>query len=270
MHKNLRPFLAELIGSFAFVLISAGAVCTSQLAYGSGPPQAHLLTIALATGLMLMVWLPVTLEVAGGFLNPAVTLTLWVFKRLEGGRACWLIAAQLLGGFAAGLCLRWMFADGVLNEAHFGTPHLNMPAFGGTATGEPTVPILLSGIGIEFVLTFLIALVIYAAILDPRAPQLGVFGPGLTLIALTLMAYPLTGVAVNPARWLGPALWELTINRQAFRDHAVYWIGPIFGALAAGAVYEYLFWPADDAGTTTETSGGGTAPVTSTLFKKKG
>jgi len=269
MPKNLRPFLAELIGTFAFVLISAGAVCTSQLAYGSGLPQAHLLTIALATGLMLMVWLPVTLEAAGGFLNPAVTLTLWVFKRLEGGRACWLIAAQLLGAFVAGLCLRWMFADGVLTEAHFGTPHLNMPAFGGTATGEPTVPILLSGIGIEFVLTFLIALVIYAAILDPRAPQLGVFAPGITLIALTLMAYPLTGVAVNPARWLGPALWELTINRQAFRDHAVYWIGPIFGALAAGAVYEYLFWPADDAATTTETSSGGTAPVTSTLFKKK-
>lgn len=266
MDKTLRPYLAELIGSFAFVLISAGTVCSSQLVYGSGPPQAYLLTIALATGFMLMVWLPISRDNGGGFLNPAVTLTLWVFRRIDGSRAGGLIGCQLLGGFVAGLCLRWMFADSVLNEAHFGTPHLNMPAFGAAMGGEPTVRVLLSGIGIEFVLTFFLAFVIYAAILDPRAPQLGILAPGVTLIALTLMGYPLTGAAVNPARWLGPALWELTVVSTAFRDHAVYWIGPIFGALTAGAAYEYLIWPADDGRPIADS---GTNPLTSTVFKKK-
>jgi aquaporin TIP len=266
MDKSVRPYLAELIGSFAFVLISAGTVCSSQLVYGSGAPQTHLLIIALATGLMLMVWLPISRDNGGGFLNPAVTLTLWVFRRIDGRRAGALIGCQLLGGFSAGLCLRWMFAQSVLNEARFGVPHLNMPAFGAAATAEPTFPIFMSGIGIEFILTFLLVFVIYAAILDPRAPQLGILAPGVTLIALTLMGYPLTGAAVNPARWLGPALWELTTAPTAFRDHPVYWIGPIFGALAAGAVYEYLMWPADNRQASPDS---GTNPVTSTLFKKK-
>jgi len=266
MDKSVRTYLAELIGSFAFVLISAGTVCSSQLVYGFGSPQTYLITVALAIGLMLMVWLPISRDNAGGFLNPAVTLTLWVFKRIDGRRALVLIGCQLLGGFVAGLCLRWMFAESVLTEARFGVPHLNMPAFGGAASAEPTIRMLMSGIGIEFILTFFLAFVIYAAILDPRAPQLGITAPGVLLIALTLMGYPLTGAAVNPARWLGPALWELTSVPTAFRDHPVYWIGPIFGALAAGAVYEYLLWPTENGQASTDT---GTNPVTSTLFKKK-
>src|SRR5262249_45380815 len=100
----------------------------------------------------------------------------------------------------------------------------------------------------------------------------GILGPGLTLTALILMGFPLTGAAVNPARWLGPVLWELTVQREAFRDHLVYWAGPIFGALAAGAFYEYLLWPAADRTqpvTEAPDSSAADAPVTSTLFKKK-
>ena len=69
-------------------------------------------------------------------------------------------------------------------------------------------------------------------------------GVGLTLAALVLMGYPLTGASMNPARWFGPTLWELTtVGGDAFRDHSVYWIGPIFGALLAGAAYEYVLMP---------------------------
>jgi MIP family channel proteins len=279
MNVNLRPALAELIGTFALVFIGAGAVCANQLPIPAAPQQMQLLGISLASGLILAVFLPITVPLGGGFLNPAITLTLWVFKRINGNRACWLIAAQLLGGFLAALCLRPLFDENVLAAADFGTPHLNMPAFGGTLRGDPTTKMLLSGIGIEFVLTFLLTFAIYGALLDPRAPQLGILGPGVALTAVMLMGYSLTGAAVNPARWLGPALWELTLRQPAFRDHAVYWIGPIFGALLAGGIYEYVLWPADMRRTTTDAAGGGadsptladssTSPVISTLFKKK-
>ncbi len=272
MKANFRPFLAELIGSFAFVFVSAGAVCTSQLAYTSGSPQSHLLTIALATGMMLTVLLPATLHLAGGLLNPAFTLTFWVFRRVETAKALWIIGGQFAGSFLAGLALRLMFSPAVLNEAQFGTPHLNVAAFGGVA-GEPTASILLSGIGIEFVLTFILMFVIYATLLDSRAQQLGILAAGLTLTGLTLMGYPLTGAALNPARWLGPWAWELTLRPDAaVRDHVVYWVGPTFGALAAGLLYETVFWPKSeetgptrDSGTPTEAG----APVTSTLYRKK-
>jgi MIP family channel proteins len=273
MDKHLRPALAELIGTFALVFVSAGAVCASQLAFSAGSAQLPLLTISLASGLILAVMLPITLPLGGGFLNPAITLTLWVFKRIPGNRAAWLIGAQIVGAFVAALCLRPMFTESVLADARFGTPHLNMLAYGGTMYGTPTVAMMLSGIGVEFVLTFIFTFAIYGALLDPRAPQLGIVGPGVTLTAVMLMGYPLTGAAVNPARWLGPALWELTLNPHAFRDHAIYWIGPIFGALLAGGIYEYLLWPAaaDSRAAVEASSSSAATPgvVTSTLFKKK-
>jgi aquaporin TIP len=199
-------------------------------------------------------------------------LTQWVFRRVETKRFCWLVGGQFTGSFLAGLALRIMFSTAVLNEAQFGAPHLNVPAFGGVA-GQPTPSILLSGIGIEFLLTFILTFVIYATLLDSRAPQLGILAAGLTLTGLTLMAYPLTGAAVNPARWFGPWLWELTLRPDAVvRDHVVYWVGPTFGALAAGLLYEYVFWtteepqrPSKDSGTGTEAA----APVTATLYRKK-
>jgi glycerol uptake facilitator-like aquaporin len=270
MDRNLRPFLAEWIGTFAFVFVSAGAFCTSQLALGAERPQLSQLSIALASGLILIAALAGTVAISGGLLNPAITLTLWVFKRIEGSRALWLIGAQLLGGFSAGLALRLMFAAPVLEEARFGTPHLNLPAFGGVVRGEPSLAMLLSGIGIEFTLTFLFTFVIYTTLLDSRAPQLGVLGPGLAQSALMLMGFSLTGASLNPARWLGPVLWERTLIPEALRDHSPYWIGPVFGALVAGLLGEFLLRPgAERPRLTGETSSSASSPVTSTLFKGK-
>jgi MIP family channel proteins len=245
MDKNLRPFLAELIGTFALVFLGAGTVIASQLSINAGKPETYLVSIALVEGIALAVGVTATMNVSGGFLNPAITLMLWVFKRLDGTRACWLIAAQLLGSVVAGLCLRLMFADSVLqSEAHFGAPHLNTQAFG---RGDGiTISALLSGIGIEVVLTFFLTFAIFGAVLDPRAPHLGGLVVGLALCAAGFMGHGLTGAATNPARWFGPTLWELTITRDAFRDHAVYWIGPILGALLGGTVYTYVLLPAQE------------------------
>jgi aquaporin Z len=250
MDKNLRPYLAELIGTFALVVIGAGSVITSQLAYGTTQPQSALLGIALANGFILAAVLSATLTVSGGYLNPAVTLTLWVYKWMDGPKTACLIVAQLIGAVLAGLCLRGMFADDALLAGSFGTPHLNLAAF--TPAGEqvpstPSLQMLLGGIGIEIVLTFVLTFTIFGTTIDPRSPNLGGLGVGLALAALTLMGYPLTGAAANPARWLGPAVWEVTLQGNTgivFRDHPIYWIGPIVGALLAGGVYVYLIRPA--------------------------
>ena len=72
---------------------------------------------------------------------------------------------------------------------------------------------------------------------------MGGLGAGLTLAAIVLVGYGLTGGAANPARWFGPAVAELSVyslESDAFRDHTVYWLGPIAGALLAGAVYDFL------------------------------
>lgn len=261
MAKTWPPYLAEFIGTFALVFVSAGAVIAGHL--DASQPGLNVVGIALAAGFLYAVGLSATLEISGGCLNPAVTIAFWVFKRLDLSKAAGLIAAQLLGAALAGLVLRATFSDtpgNVLDRARGGTPHLNLPAFGSEPSlkrpddaspriigerrnEEPSLKMLLAGIGIELVLTFILTFAIYATLLDPRAPPLGGLGPGLALTGLVLVGLPLTGAALNPARWFGTFIWEWTYRPDAYVDHPIYWIGPTLGALLAAAVYEYLLWP---------------------------
>ncbi len=267
MDKNLRPYLVELLGSFSFVFLSTGAVCGDWAARMSGQPGPGLIGIALVNGLAYAVALAITLPVSGGYLNPAVTLMLWVLKRLDGVQTTGLIFVQLLGAAVAGGLNRLIFSEEVLTGARLGAPHLNLEAFGlyGITPGPWT---FLSGIGLEFALTFILTFVIFATILDPRAPRwMGPWGGrlvgvwvGLIVVACTLAGFSLTGAAANPARWFGPVVWERTVQAledlHPFRDHMVYWVGPFLGALLAGGAYSSLLLP------TQEEAGTGTAPST--------
>jgi aquaporin Z len=236
MDKNLRANLAELFGSFLLVFFAAGTACAAHL---TGDHQLESVGVALATGLTLAVVLTATFPVSPGCLNPALTLTFWVFKRLEGRRAAALIAMQLMGGVLAGLVIRKSFAESVLLSAHCGTPHLT-PAL--TSEGVTTLS-LLSGVGIEVLLTYLVTVAVFATLLDPRAPRLGGLIVGLAQAAVVLFGYRLTGGSANPARWFGPVVWELTLKPAGadgpgpLADHAVYWAGPALGALLGAFVY---------------------------------
>src|SRR5262245_33050813 len=184
--NSLRPYLAELVGTFALVFLSAGAVLVNQLAAVSwhqqpglgvvtvtdetsaaahpvviGQPPLGLVGIALTAGCVYAAALAATLPVSGGFLNPAVTLMLWVFKRLDGGRTTWLLLTQVLGAALAGLVLRLVFAgrEDVLVAGSLGTPHLNLDAFGAAGT---TLGAVLKGIGVETGLTFILVFTLFA------------------------------------------------------------------------------------------------------------
>jgi MIP family channel proteins len=273
MDKNLRPYLAELIGTFALVFLGAGTVCMHHLAALPGQPQPYVLGIALAEGFILAAMLSATVYISGGYLNPAVTLMLWVYKRMDGNRCAWLIGAQLLGAVLAGLCLRPLFEENVLVDARLGTPHL-MPAL--HAEGETHIALgkQLPGVGVEIVLTFILTFAIFATMIDPRGPRLAGLAVGLALTADILMGYGLTGACTNPARWFGTVVWETTIpplQGRAFADHLVYWLGPIVGALLAGGVYTQLIMPPEEEeraapGTTTA---GAPAAAGSTLFRAR-
>jgi aquaporin TIP len=278
--KNLRAYMAELIGTFALVLVSAGAVVVN----GMGGLQPATLSIALAAGLIYAAMLAVTLP-QSGYLNPAVTITLWVFRRLDSGKTLALVGVQVLGALMAGLALRLMlpFREDVFNATRLGAPHLNLVQFGAE---KFSLSVRLEGIAIELVLTFILVFTIFATLIDPRAPRwfgpsvqrLGALWVGLVVVVATIVAFPLTGAALNPARWLGPALAELTVEslrlQGPFDDNAAYWIGPIGGALLAGWAYTALILPPEEEEKTTGHRAGPAvagmpANVTSTLFRTR-
>lgn len=236
MDEKLRGYLAELIGTFVFVFFAAGAICAYYVPLGGYRPEVA--GVAMAEGFTLAVLLTATLPVSPGCFNPALTLMLWVFKRLDGKRTLGLVVAQLLGAALAGLAVRLLFAEGTLLEARLGTPFLKGRLEEGSTV---TLGMLLTGFTVEIVLTGLLTCAVFGVLFDPRCPRLGGLLPGLAQTAIVVVGFHITGGSANPARWFGPALWQMTLTSgatlQPLADHAVYWAGPIVGALLGGYLY---------------------------------
>src|SRR6266852_1799726 len=188
MDNRVRAWLAELIGTFAIVFFGAGTVCAVRMPWLTCQPYTDVIAVALASSLALAVALTFTLNVSGGYLNPAVTLTLWVFKRIDGITASGLVGAQLLGAAVAGGVLRLICGgdEKWLGLSRLGTQHLNPEVFGERFQG------LLGGIGIELVFGFLYTFAIFGTIIDRRAPRLGGLGAGLMQAVIVLSGFYLT------------------------------------------------------------------------------
>lgn len=245
MEKHLRSCLAELIGTFFLTFIGAGALCMDSATGG----KVGLLGIAVASGLALSIAVSATMNISGGHINPAVTLALWVYKKIDTDKAIYYIVFQLVGAIIAGGLIVALFST-TGDEAGFGTPHVSKLLQ--QSAGQP----LLVAIGIEIVLTFLLVFAFFGTVIDPRAPKIGGFGFGLTMCADILVGGPLTGAAMNPARAFGPALWEAGIrgNFGLLQEFLVYLIGPVVGGILAGGLYlNYIMPPEHPPATATHT-----------------
>ncbi len=247
MDTRLRMYLAELVGTFLVVLVGAGTICASYLPvyepryYSVGGVT---LAAALSYGIALAVAVSASFHLSPGCCNPAITLALFVNRRLDFGRMLALIVVQLLASFLAGLTLRGLFGDSLLIESRMGSPHLKA-LLGPSDT--ITLGALAAGAGVELILTFFVTLAAFVTLFDRRTPRLGGFGLGLAQIAAVLFGFHLTGGAANPAMWFGPAIWQLSLSMppaiRPLGDHVVYWLGPILGALAASIFYTVVVMP---------------------------
>lgn len=217
--RTAAALVAEAFGTFLFFFVGAGSVVLGDYLAANGGSGPGLLGVALAHGLALAVLVSALGAVSGGHFNPAVTLGVWIMGSITPGRAALYVVAQLVGGLAAGLVLKAVFADS-WQASNIGTP----------ALGTGITPVV--GIGVEAVLTALLVLVVLGTAVDPRAPKIGGLAIGLAVAADILVGGPLTGAAMNPARWFGPA-----VAAGAYADWYVWWIGPAIGAAVAALIY---------------------------------
>jgi len=212
----VRRGVAEFIGTFALVFVSAGGA-----AYAQTPVD-----LAFAYGLVVAVMVSAFAFVSGGHFNPAVTLGFLVTRRIAAMLALWYWLVQFGGAILAALLLKWVLPGGAISARHLGVPVLGQDVHSGEA------------VVVEAVLTFFLVWVVFATAVDPRGTfkQIAGLAIGFTITFDVLMAYGISGGAMNPARALGP---ELAGNH--WTHFWVWYVGPFAGAVIAAALYELLY-----------------------------
>jgi MIP family channel proteins len=224
--KLVRPLVAEFVATALFVFFGAGSVVANAMTNkGLG-----MVGVAFANGLALAIGITMTMRISGGHLNPAVTVGLWVARKTDGRTAGAYILAQLTGAVLGAFLVKSLFAAGAVNVTNAGAPELaNSVTF-------------TQGIWLEALGAFFLVSAVFGTAVSSEAPAVGGFGVGLAVFVGALVLGPLTGAAFNPARALGPALVAGELHGQA-----VYWIGPLLGAAAAGLLWKFVLLPRDPA-----------------------
>jgi len=214
MNGNLKPAIAELLGTFTLVFIGAGA---GALAGSNG---GGIVAVALAHGTALMMIIYTWGADSGAHVNPAVTLAIALVGKISWVKAAIYWVAQFVGAVVAAYILKYLIkSTGALG------------ATTGSFTGDPPRAIL-----VEAVLTFLLVAAVFSSGVAGRNGNAAGVAIGLVLTMEILMGGSLTGASMNPARTFGPAL--------ALGDLSYFWIylvGPFAGAAAASLLYGRMF-----------------------------
>jgi len=219
----MRRYFAEGIGTFGVVMAGCGA-----LAFGSA--RLGMVGVACAFGVALAAMTVALARVSGGQFNPAVTVAMAMTGRLPWRDVGPYIAAQLAGGTAGA---------GVVVAIAMGRPGAS-PLFAeslanGYGRMSPGYYGLGSAIVAEVALTSLLVLVTLGA--SRRTPLAHAAGAGLAYTLVHLVGMPVTGLAANPARALGPALLA---GGPALAQVWVFVFAPLAGAMLAGLAHRIL------------------------------
>ncbi len=217
--KQWQKYLAELFGTYTLVLMGTTAVVVAfRLTGGQGTVNAAELFVPFGFGFGLLAGLYAFGEVSGGHFNPAVSLAMFLDRRLSTTDLVGYWIAQFVGAILASATMLLPFTDKDI-EATATVPGLGD---GGTFT-------------IEVVMTAIFVSVILQATKSKGFGSSALVAISLTLVAVHFAAIPFSGSSVNPARTFGPALvggkWD---------SEWIYFLGPALGAIIAWVVHEVV------------------------------
>ena len=220
--------LAEFFGTFWLVLGGCGS---AVLAARFPEVGIGLVGVALAFGLTVVTMAYAVGHVSGGHFNPAVSVGLAVAGRFPAAELVPYIAAQVVGGIAAGGVL-YLIASGQAGfDVHAGF------ASNGFGEHSPGGYSLTASLVTEIVMTAMFLVVILGAT-DARAPA--GFAPlaiGLALTLIHLISIPVTNTSVNPARSTGVAVYA---GGWAVAQLWLFWVAPLVGGALGALVYRAI------------------------------
>jgi aquaporin Z len=226
----MKKYLAELVGTFILVLFGVGTAVIAGDIVG-------ILGIAFAFGLAQAAAIYGIGPISGGHVNPAVSLGVWVAGRMSVKDMLGYWVGQFVGAiFAAWVLL--MIASGTAGYS-LARNGLGQDGWGPGYQGEYSI---LSAITFELVATLIFVIVILGSTQKSAPAGFAGLAIGITLMAIHIFGIHITGVSVNPARSLGPALF---VGGQAIRQVWLFLVVPSVGGLLGGLLFRTKVLEAD-------------------------
>ena len=231
----MKKYLAEMIGTMVLVLMG----CGTAVSLGCNPVGADLSTVvgtAMAVGLSVIAMAYTIGGLSGCHINPAITLGVFLSKRMSGKDALMYIVFQVIGGLLGAAILYALVTsagtDFALAGAGLGSNDLQS---GVSVAG---------GLIAEIVFTCVFVLVVLGATASDNEST-GKFAGlaiGLSLILVHLVCIRYTGTSVNPARSFGPALFAQLAGgpATALSNLWIFIVGPFAGAVLASCIWKVI------------------------------
>jgi len=221
----MKKYLAEMIGTMVLVLMGCGAAVFAGSAAGVVGTGVGTLGVALAFGLAVIAMAYTIGHISGCHINPAITFGAFLAGRIDGKDAAMYVVFQVIGAII-GAAVIWVL---VSTGSYAGVTTTGANGF---AEGH-----LVHALIAETVFTFVFVLVVLGATAKLAHGKFAGLAIGLALVLVHIVCIPITGTSVNPARSIGPALFE---GGLALTQLWVFIVAPLAGGAIAACVWGVL------------------------------
>ncbi|XAR51733.1 hypothetical protein NMG60_11006449 [Bertholletia excelsa] len=209
-----KKVAAEIIPTYLLVFETSGSAALSA----SDEHKVSTLGASVAGGLIVTVMIYAVGHISGAHMNPAVTLAFAAFRHFPWKQVPFYATAQLTGATTAAFTLRVLLHP----IKHVGTT---------TPSGSEVQALIM-----EIVVTFSMMFITSAVATDTKAVgELAGMAVGSAVCITSILAGPISGGSMNPARTIGPA-----VASNYYKGIWVYVIGPISGTLLGAWSYNLI------------------------------
>lgn len=224
--NKMKKYLAEMVGTMVLVLMGCGSAVFAGNAAGAVSAGVGTIGVALAFGLSVVAMAYTIGNISGCHINPAITLGVWLSGRMSGKDAIMYMVFQVIGAIIGSAVLFGLVSAGTHN--------------GPTATGSNSFAdgCMLQAFVAELVFTFIFVLVVLGSTDSKKgAGNFAGLAIGLTLVLIHIVCIPITGTSVNPARSVGPAIFE---GGRALSQLWLFIVAPLAGGAAAALAWKCI------------------------------
>lgn len=216
----MKKYFAEMIGTMVLVLMGCGAAVFA----GAGQPFASVgtLGVAFAFGLSVVAMVYTFGSISGSHINPAITLGVYLSGRMSAKDAGLYMVFQVIGAII-GSSILWFLAK----DSGSAT---TLTGANGFADGH-----MAQAFVAEMVFTFIFVLVVLGVTAKNGLNHFAGVAIGLALVLIHIVAIPITGTSVNPARSIGPAIFQ---GGAALSQLWLFIVAPFLGAAISAVVWK--------------------------------